>query len=131
MRQTAVVRCPAGISVSFFHALRWMGEDMEKDRLIRFLLLLIVLCEPLCQPLIAFGVEGHIVKDDWTAKAVRSGYIPLQQRRTTAQKNSRHGTGIQSALRNGGEQAMDIGVCLPVNNFSGILIDMDLSLIHI
>ena len=102
-----------------------MGEDMEKDRLIRFLLLLIVLCEPLCQPLIAYGVEGHIVKDDWTAKAVRSGYIPLQQRRTTAQKNSRHGTGIQSALRNGGEQAMDIGVCLPVNNFSGILIDMD------
>ena len=26
-----------------------MGEDMEKDRLIRFLLLLIVLCEPLCR----------------------------------------------------------------------------------
>ena len=61
-----------------------MGEDMENDRLIRFLLLLIVLCEPLCQPLIAFGVEGYIVKDDWAAKAVRSGYIPLQQRRAAA-----------------------------------------------
>ena len=87
MRQTAAVRCPAGISVSFFHALRCMGEDMEKDRLIRFLLLLIVLCEPLCQPLIAFGVEGHIVKDDWAAKAVCGGYIPLQHRRAAAQKN--------------------------------------------
>ena len=51
--------------------------------------------------------------------------LQVQQRRAAAQKNSRHGTGIQSALRNGGEQAMDIGVCLPVNNFSGILVDMD------
>ena len=85
MRQTAAVRCPAGISVSFFHALRCMGEDMEKDRLIRFLLLLIVLGETLRQPLIAFGVEGHIVKDDRAAKAIRSRYIPLQQRRAAAQ----------------------------------------------
>ena len=51
--------------------------------------------------------------------------LQVQQRRAAAQKNSRHGAGIQSALRNGGEQAMDIGVCLPVNNFSGILVDMD------
>jgi len=80
MRQTAAVRCPAGISVSFFHALRWMGEDMEKDRLIRFLLLLIVLGKTFRQPLIAFGVEGYIVKDDWAAKTVRGGYSPLQKR---------------------------------------------------
>ena len=50
------------IPVSYTHldVYKRQGEDMEKDRLIRFLLLLIVLGKTFRQPLIAFGVEGYI-----------------------------------------------------------------------
>ena len=48
----------------------------------------------------------------------------LQQRRTAAKKNSRHGSDVQAALRDGREQAFGVAFRFLINDFFRVLVHM-------